>query len=151
MKLRPADLGDAATLLGWRNDPTTRSMSLEQGEVSLENHESWLAAKLADPRCEIWIGTVDERPVGQVRFDLVEQRVAIVSISVDAAARGTGLGIEILTSALAETALEPSTVRALVRPENTASLRLFERCGFTTKSRSQDQAVFELLTVPRRA
>ena len=50
-----------------------------------------------------------------------------VSINLNPAMRGRGLGRELLAKALAG---ERSAVLAMIRPENLASIRLFEGAGF---------------------
>lgn len=143
MKIRRAAPRDAPLLLAWRNDPVTRAMSLDPREVNPEAHAMWLAGRLADPKCELWIGEAEDVPVAQVRFDLVETGVAIVSVSVAPAARGRGHATAVLRAAMASQALGASKFRATVRSENEASLRLFERAGFTAVRREQAVVLFE--------
>lgn len=150
MNIRPAVAADAGLLLAWRNDPVTRAMSLETGDTPPERHAEWLAAKLADPTSELWIGEVNGLPVAQVRLDLAEPGVAVVSISVAPDARGRGHAGAALTEAMAAQRLGPSTFRATVRRENTASLRLFETAGFSAVGGDATVVQFERPAPPGR-
>jgi len=143
MKLRPAHTTDGPLLLAWRNDPAARLMSLDQRDISRKEHEAWLAAKLQSEDSEIWIGVADGRPVGQVRFDLLEDGVAVVSIAVAHAARGRGHGRRLLLAGIERQRLSLRTLRAQVRPENEASLKLFQGCGFCETSRSDASVTLE--------
>ena len=100
--LRPAELSDEARLLDWRNDPATRAASLSSGEVSSQDHRRWLASKLADSRCALFVILVNSKPLGQVRIDLLDDELAEVSIGLAPEARGRGAGREALRLVAAE-------------------------------------------------
>jgi UDP-2,4-diacetamido-2,4,6-trideoxy-beta-L-altropyranose hydrolase len=99
--------------------------------VSPQEHGAWLAARLAQQQPRLWIGEVDEVPVGQVRLD-VEGASGEVSIAVAPEARGRGHGQAMLRSLQAIAAADPEVdlVVALVHRDNAASLRLFAACEF---------------------
>jgi RimJ/RimL family protein N-acetyltransferase len=131
-QLRPAVAGDAAAILAWRNDQETRRWSRSERAVSPAEHGEWLTKALADPSVTLWIGELDGEPVGQVRAtrdgDVCELHVALAPN-----ARARGIGSEMLIAASAEALADPGVKRLLAhaKPENTASLRAFERSGFT--------------------
>lgn len=70
--------------------------------------------------------------MGQVRFELRQSADAVISFSVDHKARGRGVAGALLRAGLRAAARELPLRRfvAVVRPENAASIRLFEACGF---------------------
>jgi RimJ/RimL family protein N-acetyltransferase len=147
--LRPATLDDADLLLAWANDPATRAASFSSRPILRAEHIAWLAGRLADPGCEIWIGlTMDEsRPIGVVRFERDAAGIAVVSIAVATEARGEGLGAELLRSGLAAArdTLGPPAFRAVVRVANEPSIRLFEAAGFRQRPGDRvDRLEFEL-------
>lgn len=113
-------------------------MSFDDSEIDLAEHETWLASKLSDVNCEIWIGEVDAIPIGQVRFDSSGDGPVVVSIAVAPSARGHGLGHALLRDALGRRAVPGSPVLARIRSENEASLRLFRSCGFAEVDRDGD-------------
>lgn len=141
--LRPARQGDAARLLRWRNDPETRAGSFHSAVVQAEEHERWLRATLADPATELWIAEIAAEPIGQVRLGAQSPDVAVVSISIAPEARGRGHSLTMLNQALERTGLEVTHVRALIRPENERSLRLFTRAGFSPVEITSEQLVLE--------
>jgi len=140
VKLRPAELSDGARLLEWRNEPTTRAVSLTSEQVSAEDHRTWLASKLADSRCALFIILADADPIGQVRLDRREGELAEVSIGLAPEARGRGVGREALRLAAAEAGdrLGVKVLTARIRVENEPSLRSFAAAGFAEVRRQGD-------------
>ena len=89
--------------------------------------------RLNDAHSLLWIAEDHGDAVGQVRVDS-EGAIGTVSIAVAPDHRGRGLATEILRAMLVEMARTATVgeLRATVHPENTASLRAFERVGFRT-------------------
>ena len=123
--VRPAVEGDALDVLAWRNDPVTRAMARNREAVDEASHLAWFAGALADSRRTFLIGEVEGEKIGMVRFDRGDETE--VSINLNPAHRGRGLSYPLLMAALA---CVDGDVWAEIRPENAASLRLFERAGF---------------------
>jgi RimJ/RimL family protein N-acetyltransferase len=88
--------------------------------------------KLADPNCSFWIAT-DARgaAVGLVRFDQQGQE-AVISIILDKSQRGKNLGALLIWTACRKLFRERrlSQITALIKPDNSASVRAFEKVGF---------------------
>jgi UDP-2,4-diacetamido-2,4,6-trideoxy-beta-L-altropyranose hydrolase len=150
--LRRATANDADLLLNWANEPAARAASLSPDPIDRPTHLRWLAARLSDPGCRIWIGANPAgEPVGVIRFETEPDGRAAVSISVAAAARGRGLGRRLLAAgiAAARTDLRPDGFRARVRVANGASIALFHGAGFrpdpVTAPRAGSQVVDLLL------
>lgn len=125
MKLRRAATHDAADILAWRNDPTTRAMARSPDPVEAVEHDAWFASALCDPTRALLIGELDEGKVGMVRIDRSAETG--VSINLNPAFRGRGLSLDLLNAALAN---EAGPILAIIRPNNAASIRLFEWAGF---------------------
>lgn len=123
MKVRPATMEDALDVLEWRNDPTTRAMSRTTDVVEREGHLAWFERTIGSDRTSLLIGEHEGHKVGMVRIDADGE----VSINLNPASRGKGLARPFLTAAL-DTAEGPFI--AEIKPENTASIRLFEGAGF---------------------
>jgi RimJ/RimL family protein N-acetyltransferase len=131
--LRPATLDDAKLLLEWRNDPSTRSQSLDSNVIELEPHVAWLSRRLDDPvNCRVYVAERDGAPFGQLRVERVAAAQGIVSVSIAAAARGVGLGVELIESGTQRAAAELTLtqVTAIVKENNLASLRAFTKAGY---------------------
>jgi predicted dehydrogenase/RimJ/RimL family protein N-acetyltransferase len=140
--LRPAVADDRDRVLVWRNEPAAVAASLTGGAVGEADHAAWFARVLADPARLLWIVEDSGRPAGSVRLDVEDDGRAEVSIALDPAARGLGLGTRALEMAAAAA---PSggvaTLVALVRGENTASLRAFVAAGYVERGRDSDGVV----------
>ena len=133
LALRPAVASDEGLLLEWRNEPETRRQSLHQAPVSPEQHARWFRDRLARPsECRIYIADVDGAPVGQARVEVTGEGRGEISIAVAAGSRGRGLGRTLIAKATEHAAadLGTSSVAAVVKRENVASLRAFETAGY---------------------
>jgi RimJ/RimL family protein N-acetyltransferase len=142
VRLRPARAEDAALLLAWRNEPSTRAASFSGEAVGAREHARWLATRLADPATLLLVAERDGVAVAQVRLDREPDAIGVVSIAVAPEARGAGVARAALDALAARDDLGVSTLRALVKPGNAASRRLFRRAGYTEVG-GPDPVVFE--------
>jgi RimJ/RimL family protein N-acetyltransferase len=131
LALRAATAGDSARLLEWRNDPAAVAFSVTGRRVADAEHDRWLRKRLDDPDTSLWIAEDRGTAVGQVRVDRVGA-VGTVSIAVAPDHRGRRLATAILFAMLDELdrAGAVTELRATVHPDNTPSLRAFEKVGF---------------------
>ncbi len=129
LHVRPAELCDSRDVWNWRNDPDTRSASRETAPVPWDVHEAWFARALSDPSKILLVGVDLETrdKVGLVRLDQLESGQRLVGINMAPEWRGRGVGRQLLAKALERAS---GRLLAEVRPENTASIRLFEKLGF---------------------
>ena len=131
LHLRPATADDCRRVWEWANDPAVRAVSFTSESIPWEQHVTWFTRKLADANTRLWIAEQDGAPLGQVRFDLAGS-TATISVSLDAARRGKNLGALLIWSACQklfhEAAIE--SIHALIKPDNAASIRAFEKAGF---------------------
>jgi len=137
--LRPATAGDARLLFEWANEPEVRAASFNSEPIPWADHERWFKSRLADPNAVLLIAQNDEdQPVGVARFQTAGP-VATISISVSASSRGCGYGRQMieLASKLVLDRPEVATIRALVKPENTASVRAFLAAGYREETSAE--------------
>jgi len=131
--LREAVPSDCRLLYDWRMDPVTRAGSFGHDTFPYEEHEKWFRKLMADP-CRkqfILLRLPAATPAAQLRLDLLGQE-AEISYSVAATERGKGIGTLLIQMAVSH-ARNVSGIRTLtaeVLPDNTASRRIFEKCGF---------------------
>jgi RimJ/RimL family protein N-acetyltransferase len=81
----------------------------------------------------MFIGFLNDEPVGQIRFDK-ENDDYVIDYSIAKIHRGKGLGTEIVKAGikiLTETIHKPFTVVAQVQEENIASIKVFTALHFT--------------------
>lgn len=136
--LRNVEPGDCEMFFEWANDAVTRELSFSPDKISWEAHCSWFKEKLADEGTRIYVG-LDEKlePVGQIRFgklpgeeygdDEVE-----VDVHIAPGKRSMGYGSRLISSAMQDFFAHryAKKIHAFVRPENTASVHVFEKVGF---------------------
>lgn len=130
--LRPATAEDCRAVWLWRNDDETRRASFDSSFIEYERHQRWFLDSLARPERKIYIVLEGGEPSGVVRLD-VTARQGTVSIFLDRRRQGQGIGPRAL-DAVAELAgrdLHLNRLRALIKPDNDASLAAFKRAGFT--------------------
>jgi UDP-2,4-diacetamido-2,4,6-trideoxy-beta-L-altropyranose hydrolase len=132
MTVRPAAISDGATLHAWRNHPATRAVSATSAEISLADHLSWLERVLADTRHTLMVAEIGKQPVGSIRFDRLDDASHEVSLYLDPALHGLGLGAHMLHAGEQAVAVAGRTMFvASVLAGNAASAALFARCGYS--------------------
>ena len=137
MRYRYANQGDIELLFNWINDPEARKNSYQKEAVNYEDHVKWFTEKMNSGKCLIYLflDNDEEKPVGQVRIEKINSHgneEALISISIDADARGKGYAskmIKTATSSFGE--LNPGIhVVAYVFMENKASYKSFLNAGY---------------------
>jgi RimJ/RimL family protein N-acetyltransferase len=146
--LRAATADDCERVFTWANDPITRAVSFSSAAIAWADHVAWFEQQLARSDRNVLIASADRDPVAVVRLDRLDAATCVISINVAPTARGRGLGTAALLAATAYAAkLGFTRIRALIRPDNAASVRAFTAAGYaqvdTTTVADQDALVFE--------
>ena len=140
LHLRQAGESDARLLWEWANERETRSNSFASDAIPWETHIAWLTEKLSQTDCLLFIGEDESgTPVGQIRFDVSQNGETYVNVSVARERRGQGLATRLIELG-AERALGNAgcaRIHALVKLENTASIKAFEKAGFVRSGMEQ--------------
>lgn len=132
---RTATLDDAATLLAWRNHPSTRKISRQPEQIHIDEHMEWLTARLNKSELEpFYLFFEDFQPVGMSRLDAMSGLIQKyeISILVDPNKQGKGIGTKIL-SLTCESFLDlhpDHTIVAYINRSNYISQKLFVNAGF---------------------
>lgn len=137
LRLRRAGRDDCRLLWEWANDPEVRAASFQTGMIPWEEHATWFAGKL--DHSLIYIAESPEGlPVGQCRIDKLGDGEAQVDVSVAREKRGSGIAAALILRAAQAAFCETELMRlhAYVKAENRASLRAFEKAGFTVAETS---------------
>lgn len=114
-------------------------MSFDTAPIPWESHQQWFSRKLQDPRCHFFlILDAESRPVGQIRLEEAAEEEATVSLSLIPAARGRGLGPQVLRLAAGELfrTTPVRCIHAYIKPDNQRSLRAFQKAGFRWRGRT---------------
>jgi UDP-2,4-diacetamido-2,4,6-trideoxy-beta-L-altropyranose hydrolase len=143
LSLREATPNDRGLLWMWANDRSVRDRSLNPSAITWEEHVEWFTRTCAADDVRLLIVEADGLPVGQLRFDL-RGGDAVINYSLDMCVRGRGWGHEIIERGLQwlcdEVPHAPRELVALVRADNPASIRTFERLGFNRDTSTVDGA-----------
>jgi len=133
LALRPALAADALQMHRWRNHPVTRSRSKDDHEIGWETHERWFAGALSDPRRTLLVAQIGSLPLGVMRFDDLADGTTEVSLYLDPALHGLGLGINLLNAGeryLMARRGTPLQLVGTVLDTNSASQRIFHQAGY---------------------
>ena len=123
---------DCEVIWKWSNDSVVRKFAFHSGPISWKEHREWFETKIGDPNCFFYIA-IDGlgKQVGQIRFD-VSDGIAETDISVVREKRGFGFGQQIIKFGV-ELLCKRIFIRrvyALVKIENIASVKAFQKAGF---------------------
>jgi UDP-2,4-diacetamido-2,4,6-trideoxy-beta-L-altropyranose hydrolase len=132
IRVRKARRSDSNRFFTWRNDPLVVASSFTKTAIDIRDHERWYDQKLASDNCEMFVVEYENQPAGQVRFDIAGAE-ATVNYSLDAAFRGRGLAAQSMSRAIAafsKDRKEVTSLVALVKQDNMASHRVFEKLEF---------------------
>lgn len=131
--LRAAQFDDWPLLLDWFNQPDSLAAKLKtNGPIGVEAHKGWLRRFLSEDAGSIFIVTLNETPIGQIRFQPDAKGQFEIDVYVIPGRRGDGVAQEALRLGMARVSEKrgPATFLAQVKTENDASRRLFLRLGF---------------------
>lgn len=136
LRLRKADNTDMDLLFEWANDDTVRKNAFHTEKIPYEDHVRWFSRMMADETVYQYILCEAGVPIGQIRLN-VEKESGVIDYSICAAERGKGYGIELLRLLRRQVADDKisgvTKITGLVKYENAASAKAFERCGFSKK------------------
>ena len=139
LSIRPATDDDCRLIWQWANDTEVRRWSFDSEPIEWETHVAWFKFRRGDPTYLMYVLVKpDGEPVGLARFELSESS-GVVGISIAAEHRGHGYATEALRLACATffAATDAAEVVAEIKPGNDASIRAFERAGFSRRGRAQ--------------
>lgn len=152
--LRPARLADARLLFRWRNDPRTVATSISQNQVAWDEHVDWLRRKIADDAWRGWVALdADGDAIGLARFQREDESAWNIGVVIAPQRRGERLAPVVIRegcrrlTGLSDAALK---VVAVIRHDNIASIRSFERAGFRHDSTGDSAEATRYVWTARR-
>ena len=137
LKLRPVEESDCKRLWQWANDPEVRRQSYNTEEIPWEDHKEWFQRKRLSDDCTIYIAECEGDPVGQIRFDVEDER-SVVDVHVDPDQHGKGFGTKIIKEGTGKflDLSDLNQVHAYIKIDNIASCRAFEKAGYAYHGKS---------------
>ncbi|GEM_PF-5649794 len=131
--LRRAKSSDARFVFSLRNEKGVRQASFRSSLIPWAEHEVWYRRTLKHPDAVLYIVLAQGRPAGTVRADRKTRANGEVHIALWPEWRGRGVAAQALQRLITRVTQghwKLKTLVARVKPENRASLSLFEHLGF---------------------
>lgn len=132
LTLAPASEADSKLMFEWRNHPFVRQFTLNPKPLEYPAHCQWLNKTLNDPNRHLLIGKLQDKPVGVLRFDCTPT-AAEIHIYLDPDQTHRGIGTRLINAGcdwLKKTHPHIAILHAVILPENLASKKAFQKCGF---------------------
>lgn len=130
---RKAAKEDLENLFNLRNDAETVKNSFTDKKVEYEDHVKWFSTVLSSKDKLLFTAeNANKDFVGQIRFDRENERDFVVSFSISATFRGSGVASHILKKQTDLFCLDHKGCRlkAYIKPENIKSSSCFKNAGF---------------------
>jgi hypothetical protein len=127
LNIRPVMHDDFWMLYAWRHDLDTEKYSLKPAP-SIDVHRTWMKAAMKDVDCCLYYTEELRCPVGLCR---VHKSTGETNITANPLTRKNGWGTAILQQVQS---MDYKHLRAIIVVANTASVRMFLKCGFVLKS-----------------
>ena len=140
--IRQATADDVNLYFNWRNDEVVAAQSFDSNPIDFELHRLWFEKKLAHPNAFLYVFLHCGVDAGQVRFDCRRSQ-ADISYSLANGYRGRGLATPLMLQAIHRFNRDCPTVNTLVaqvKPDNIASVRVFEKLHFQLCEQRQSVA-----------
>jgi len=143
LSVRKANKLDKRRYFQWVNDEVVRRHAFHTDLIAWKTHEKWFERKITDENCYLYIAETGKQPVGQIRFDLDDDKdEATIDYSIAAECRGKGMGKTMLRLAMEQLSRDCSSIVALrgeVKPDNFASQKIFRGLGFEESYEEQNR------------
>lgn len=128
--IRKAGISDMLQFFDWVNEPMVRLNSFHSELIGFQDHEAWFLNRISSPTTFLFVLTLGDLPVGQIRFDISDDR-AWIDYSLDACVRGSGMGEVLLRKGMVALSHEwNGVVMGRVKPSNKPSATTFSQMGF---------------------
>jgi len=128
--LRLANANDVDLYFDWVNDPEVRKSALNPSLIKFENHIQWFNKQVISNDAFMYVYECDGVAIGQTRFNIIDG-VAYIDYSIDAFARGKGIGYYMLEEAIKQFSnMNKVLILAEVKKQNPASISIFEKLHF---------------------
>lgn len=133
LELVKCESHDIVFLFNLANDKEVRNNAKNSGQISWEKHQEWFSNKLKNENTQIYILKKREVPIGQIRFDLINDEW-VVDYSVISEERGKGYGLILIEKGIEHLKKEVKNRSFFVTGEvfrnNIGSCKVFEKLDF---------------------
>lgn len=147
LKIRMALASDEASWLTLSNDPLVRKNSYNQNKITSSEHHNWFTSRLKKTDSHLYIVTIDERIIANLKIEQVENK-AIIGLSVSANERGKGLAPLVLIKCCRDYHSKfKQPIYAYIKLENTASDFAFRKAGFVLLGQESIEGVMSYVYI----
>ncbi|MCX6809662.1 MAG: GNAT family N-acetyltransferase [Candidatus Berkelbacteria bacterium] len=130
IQIRPIIKTDLMDVFNLSNQDDVRAVSFNSKKIKLADHKKWFARKIKDENSIMLKAQIGGKFAGQIRLD-IEEKKALLSVSVDSKYRGRGIASKLIQAAIRETKKRNvKIIEACIKPENIPSIDLFEKNNF---------------------
>lgn len=129
--LRLLDENDILMTWEWQCHSETRRFFFEAKSPELEEHRNWMLSSLSSMNRTLYMILKNNKPAGVLRVDLFERVRDAYVISIYLNPRMVGAGVGSIAIEYVSDIYRDSLLYAEIFKENSASLRAFEKAGFT--------------------
>ncbi|WP_079710774.1 GNAT family N-acetyltransferase [Paraliobacillus ryukyuensis] len=132
LKLRLANEKDCNIIFSWTNDVTVRKNAFNSEFITFKQHQKWFRLKLDSDKSKIYIGYINEIPIGQIRIDIINE-IGIIDYSIDSNYRGKGYGtlfLKKIESILIDELVHLKSLVGKVKYDNIASQKAFTKAAY---------------------
>jgi RimJ/RimL family protein N-acetyltransferase len=130
---RKAIESDVKLVFNWANDEMVRQNSFNSNLIDFEKHCDWYKRCLSNSLIDIYMFFDDNYTLlGIVRFQKINKKNSVISISIDKTQRGKGIAKKMLIKA-SQFYLSFNlyyTIIAYIKPQNLASISIFKNAGY---------------------
>jgi RimJ/RimL family protein N-acetyltransferase len=88
--LRLATIKDLNKTFEWASNATVRQYAIQKEVIILKNHNKWFSEKIISSDCVYFIAKVNKKRIGSIRFDISENKEALLSFLLEPESHGKG-------------------------------------------------------------
>ncbi len=129
--LRLLDENDILMTWKWQCDSETRRFFFESKSPGMEEHRNWVLSSLSSMNRTLYMILKNNIPAGVLRVDLFERVRDAYVVSIYLNPKMVGVGVGSIAIEYVSNIYRDSLLYAEILKENFASLRAFEKAGFT--------------------
>jgi len=140
---RAKSFTDCTDLFKLRNEKNIIKSHFYKKKIKLNDHIKWFKRKIQSKKTYIYIFSIKNLFVGQVRFDFPKKDLGLIDYSLDKNFRGRGWGKLILTKAMntIKKNKKINTFKGTVKKTNLQSIKVFESLFFS-KTNNKKKIIF---------
>ena len=137
--VKAKSLDDCVDLFKLYNEEESIKNSFSQKKISFQKHLNWFKKKILSKNSYIYIFRINNLCVGQARFDLIKEGIALIDYSISKIFRGRGWGKLMLGKAMHEFNKKKRLkyFQAKVKKNNYKSIKIFDSFLFLKNSRGR--------------